>query len=548
MSLSTACRAGRQCLLRALNHPAKGRPVVSSINWPRSGGRAYSDKSGAESSRNWSLPVIFGAGSVLSTLPLAQVPAIKHDVSPKNIAAARAEIAAIVGEDNINDKADEIARHTSTEWSSYAERREDEPHFVVFAESTEQVSQIVRVCHRRRIPIVAFSGGTSLEGHFANVCSGISIDLSRMDKILALHKSDLDIVVQPGVTYTALNEALDRDNLFFPPDPGPGAMIGGMVGTGCSGTNAFYYGTMRDWVTNLTVVLADGTVVKTRQRPRKSSAGYDLTHVFIGSEGTLGIVTEATLKLTSKPVSERVAVASFSNYHDACALVIKLVEAGIKVAAVELVGDSAMSVMNNALDRNFPVSPALFLKFVGDETSVAQQMGVVGKLAQQNKATGIETTSSQDEAADIWEARKQALFMVSGAMAEGERPWITDVAVPIGRLADIVEITAKDIEETGVNGMIVGHVGDGNFHTFLTYSPDQRPIVEALVHRMVERAIEMEGTITGEHGVGLIKRDFLEKEVSKETVDLMRQLKKSFDPLCILNCDKVVRMKQPTNK
>ncbi|CAK7239332.1 MAG: D-lactate ferricytochrome c oxidoreductase [Sporothrix thermara] len=462
------------------------------------------------------------------------------------MAAARAEIVAIVGDKGVTDHRDELSRHTSSSWSSYAEAVEDNPHFVVYPLSTEDVSAIMRICHRRRVPVVAFGGGTSLEGHFANVCRGISIDLSRMNRILTVHGADFDAVVQPGVGYEQLNEALADRRLFFPPDPGPGATIGGMVGTGCSGTNAFYYGTMREWVLGLTVVLADGTVVQTRRRPRKSSAGYDLTKLFIGNEGTLGIVTEATLKLTSKPACEQVTVATFSTFHEACDTVIQLVSAGIHVAAVELIGGRAMRWINDSsgADRTWPEKPTLFLKFAGStEKAVGEQAKIVEQIAKTAGATALDTARSQDEAEMLWEARKQALFTAAGAKADNESAWITDVAVPISRLAEIVDLTSKDIIASGIGGGIIGHVGDGNFHCFLFYNPQQKDKAEELVHRMVERAINMEGTVTGEHGVGLVKRDYLDKEIGTPAVDLMRQIKNAFDPLCLLNCDKVVRMK-----
>ncbi|KAL1900633.1 D-lactate ferricytochrome c oxidoreductase [Sporothrix stenoceras] len=485
--------------------------------------------------------------STRSTLPLSKVGDIQHDTSPENMAYARAEIAAIVGDKAITDQRDELSRHTSSVWSSYAESKDDNPHFVVYPLSTEDVSAIMRICHRRRVPVVAFGGGTSLEGHFANVCRGISIDLSRMDKILTVHGADFDAVVQPGVGYEQLNEALADRKLFFPPDPGPGATIGGMVGTGCSGTNAYYYGTMREWVLGLTVVLADGTIVQTRRRPRKSSAGYDLTKLFIGNEGTLGIVTEATLKLTSKPAREQVTVATFDSFHAACDTVIKLVSAGIHVAAVELIGARAMKWINDSAgtDRSWPEKPTLFLKFAGaTDKAVNEQAKVVEEIAKTAGATALDTARTQEESEQLWEARKQALFTAAGNKADNESSWITDVAVPISRLADIVDLTSKDIVASGVSGGIIGHVGDGNFHCFLFYTPEQKEHTEQLVHRMVERAINMDGTVTGEHGVGLVKRDYLDKELGTNAVDLMRQIKNSFDPLCLLNCDKVVRMKK----
>ncbi|OAA61917.1 FAD-binding, type 2 [Niveomyces insectorum RCEF 264] len=484
--------------------------------------------------------------STQSTLPLDRVVEAEHDTSPENLAAARVEIAAIVGDDAVHDSNDERVRHTSSDWSSYPEAAADRPWLVVYASTTDEVSAVLKLCHRRRIPVVAFGGGTSLEGHFANVCGGICLDLSRMDRILTVHAADFDAVVQPGVGYEQLNEELADRQLFFPPDPGPGATIGGMIGTGCSGTNSFCYGTMREWVLGLTVVLADGTVVHTRRRPRKSSAGYDLTRLFIGSEGTLGIVTEATVRLTSKPRYEKVAVATFDTFQDACDAVIRIVSAGVHVAAVELVGARAMRWINESAGRGgraWPEAPTLFFKLAGTEQGVAEQMRVVEDVAKAAGVRSMETARDQDESAVLWEARKQALYTAAGGKAADETAWITDVAVPISRLADIVDATSKDMVASGVSGGIVGHVGDGNFHCFLFYNPKQKDAAEELVHRMIERAIAMDGTVTGEHGVGLVKRDYLNQELGTPAVDLMRQIKNAFDPLCLLNCDKVVRMK-----
>lgn len=239
---------------------------------------------------------------------------------------------------------------------------------IVYPKSTEEVSGIAKICHERRIPMTAFSGGTSLEGHFAPTRGGVCIDFTHMDKILKIHKEDLDVVVQPAVGWEHLNEVLEKDGLFFPPDPGPGAMIGGMVGTGCSGTNAARYGTMREWVLSLTVVLADGTIIKTRQRPRKSSAGYDLTRMFIGSEGTLGLVTEATLKLAVKPASESVAVSSFPSIKDAAEMVAEVIGKGIPIAAIEILDDVMMKCINTSgmTSRSWKEEPTLFFKFAGD--------------------------------------------------------------------------------------------------------------------------------------------------------------------------------------
>lgn len=284
-----------------------------------------------------------------------------------NLEASWTEFVALLGAEQVSTAKEDLARHSASEWSSYHENAKT-PFLIVYPSTTEEVSGIAKICHQRRIPMTAFSGGTSLEGHFFPTRGGVCVDFSRMDKILRLHKEDLDVVVQPAVGWEHLNDVLAEDGLFFPPDPGPGAQIGGMVGTGCSGTNAAKYGTMREWVLSLTVVLADGTVIKTRQRPRKSSAGYDLTRMFIGSEGTLGFVTEAILKLTVRPASESVAVSSFSTIRDAAETVAEVMTKGIPIAAIEILDDVQMRCINQSgsTSRGWKEEPTLFFKFAGN--------------------------------------------------------------------------------------------------------------------------------------------------------------------------------------
>ncbi|MCJ1309645.1 D-lactate ferricytochrome c oxidoreductase [Agyrium rufum] len=483
-----------------------------------------------------------------STTTFATARPPDHDVSPANLQAAWSDLVSIVGKDNVSTNADDIASHAGSEYSSYRNKDTERPFLVVYPGSTEDVSRVMKACHSRKIPVTAYSGGTSLEGHFASTKGGICVDFSRMDAILQLHKADLDVVVQPAIGWQALNEELAQEGLFFPPDPGPGAMIGGMVGTGCSGTNAYRYGTMKDWVVSLTVVLADGTIVKTRQRPRKSSAGYDLTRLFVGSEGTLGLVTEATLKLTVKPKNESVAIAGFPTVKDAADCVAKVVGEGLQVAAVELLDDVQMRCINESgsTSRSWKEAPTLFFKFNGTATGVKEQIGIVQKMAKSQGSKSFEFAKNADEAQELWSARKEALWSVMAKRRdEGDHVWTTDVAVPMSRLPDIIEETKDDMAKSGLVAAMVGHVGDGNFHAIILFNEKERKIAEDVVHRMVKRAVEMEGTVTGEHGVGMVKRDYLTHELGESTVDLMRKLKQSFDPLCLLNCDKVVRATRP---
>ncbi|KAI0204651.1 hypothetical protein F4808DRAFT_414456 [Astrocystis sublimbata] len=482
-----------------------------------------------------------------STLPLPLARPPTHNNAKVNLEAAWADLAAIVGSENVSTVEDDLHMHANSDWSSYRNEESQKPFMIVYPASTEDVSRIMAVCHARRIPVVGYSGGTSLEGHFTPTRGGICVDFRRMDKIIHLHKEDMDVVVQPAVGWEHLNEELGKDNLFFPPDPGPGAQIGGMIGTGCSGTNAYRYGTMREWVLSVTVVLADGTVVKTRQRPRKSSAGYDLTKLFIGSEGTLGLVTEATLKLTTKPANTNVAVCSFGTIRQAADCVSKVVGQGIPVAAVEILDDEQMKCINAAgmTSRNWAEAPTLFFKFSGTERGVKEQINLVRDLAKQSGSVGFEFAKSQQEQADLWSARKEALWSTMAVAKPGDKVWTGDVAVPISRLPQLIEETKDDMKKSGMYGTIVGHVGDGNFHIILLSNDKQRHDAEELVHRMVKRAVELEGTVTGEHGVGLVKRDYLPHELGESTVDLMRKIKQALDPQCLLNCDKVVRVQPP---
>lgn len=386
--------------------------------------------------------------------------------------AAWADFVKIVGVENVSTLETDLEHHSTSAWSTHRPEPDEKPFCVVYPGSTDEVSEIIKICHARRIPVVGYSGGTSLEGHYAQTRKGVSINFTRMNKVLALHKEDLDVVVQPGVGWESLNDDLAKDGLFFPPDPGPGAMIGGMVGTGCSGTNAYRYGTMREWVLALTVVLADGTVIKTRQRPRKSSAGYDLTKLFIGSEGTLGLVTEATLKVTVKPPATNVAVCTFPSVHHAASCVAKVVGQGVPIAAVELLDDNQMKYINAAgtTSRSWAGAPTLFFKFAGTPAGVKEQVAQVQSLARQAGSRTFEFAKNQEEQDELWSARKEALWSVMAMGREGDSVWTGDVAVPMSRLPTLVEETKEDMKKSGLAGSIVGHVGDGNFHSTLSWA------------------------------------------------------------------------------
>lgn len=453
-----------------------------------------------------------------------------HNLSADNLREAYEEFLDILGEDRVSKDPANLLQHSGSDFQSYAwsEDTAVPGYVVVYPLSTEEVSEVVKVCHRRRIPITPYSGGTSVEGQYIPDMGGVCVDFSMMDKILETNPTDLDCTVQPGLGWVELNQELAANNLFFPPDPGPGALIGGMVGTGCSGTNAARYGTMKDWVLSLTMVLADGTIVKTRQRPRKSSAGYDLTRLVIGSEGTLGLVTEATLKLTVKHSHEAVAVCTFPSIKDAARTVQKIISKGIPIAAVEILDDVQMSCINKAglTTRKWAEQPSLFFKFTGNTDSMVQDAAkLVGEISKEQGSTSYLYAVDQEEREELWSARKSALWSVLALRKKpSDRVWTTDVAVPLSRLADIIEEAKLDIERSGLLGTIVGHVGDGNFHALLMFPEEKRHVAEHLVHDMVEKAIAMEGTATGEHGVGLVKRDFLEKELGETAVNLMRKV------------------------
>jgi D-lactate dehydrogenase (cytochrome) len=461
-----------------------------------------------------------------STLPLSATRPPKHETGKAKLEAAWTDFAEVVGKENISTKDSDLEHHATSDWSSHQTDPSERPFCVVYPATTEEVSEIMKICHSRRIPVVGYSGGTSLEGHFAPTRGGICIDFGRMNKIVALHKEDLDVVVQPAVGWESLNDQLAKDNLFFPPDPGPGAMIGGMVGTGCSGTNAYRYGTMREWVLSLTVVMADGTIIKTRQRPRKSSAGYDLTKLFIGSEGTLGLVTEATLKLTVKPQSTSVAVAAFPSIRHAANCVTRVVEDGIPIAAIEILDDDMMRFVNKAgtTTRSWKEAPTLFFKFSGTQSGVKEQIALVREMAKRAGGETFDFAKNQDEQTELWSARKEALWSTISMGRPGDHVWTGDVAVPISRLPGLIEETKQDVGRSGLTNAMVGHVGDGNFHLMLLYNDKERTLAEECVHRMVKRAVELEGTVTGEHGVGLVKRDYLPHELGETTVDAMRKV------------------------
>ena len=417
------------------------------------------------------------------------------------------------------------------------------PDVVVFAASTEEVSDIVKVCARRRVPVIPFGTGTSLEGHVAALKGGVCIDLMGMNEVLAVNVEDMDCTVQAGVTRKQLGEYLRDTGLFFAVDPGADASIGGMAATRASGTNAVRYGTMREIVLALTVVLADGRIIRTSRRARKSAAGYDLTRLFVGSEGTLGVITEVTLRLAGIPEAISVAVCAFPDLAAAVNASISTIQAGVPVARIEILDDKQMEAINKFSKLDYPEAPTLFFEFHGSEAGVVEQVETVEAVAHDFGGSDFQWATKAEDRARLWQARHDAYYAAI-ALRPGSKGYATDVCVPISRLAECIVETRKDIEESNILAPIVGHVGDGNFHLVMVLDPDdadEMARAKALNERLVMRGLAMDGTCTGEHGVGYGKIDFLVAEHG-EAVSVMRTIKTALDPLGIMNPGKIVRV------
>jgi D-lactate dehydrogenase (cytochrome) len=410
------------------------------------------------------------------------------------------------------------------------------------AQETADIQDVVRICGPRGVPMVAFGTGTSLEGQVNAPAGGVSIDLRDMNRVLKVHAEDLDCVIEPGVTRKALNEHLRDQGLFFPIDPGADASIGGMASTRGSGTMAVRYSTMRDNVMALEVVLADGRVIRTSRRARKSAAGYDLTRLFVGAEGTLGVITEITLRLHPVPEAMSAVVCPFASFEGAVATAIAVSQAGIPVARIELLDEVMIRGVNRYAKLGIMEQPTLFLEFHGTPAAVAEQAEAVREIARENGALGFESATRTEDRSRLWTARDNTLYAGIG-LRPGAKAVITDVCVPVSRLAECLIATKRDIEASGLIAPIVGHVGDGNFHTLILVdpaAPDEIARAQALHERMVSRALDLDGTSTGEHGIGTGKIAFLERELG-EAVDVMRAIKRTLDPKGIMNPGKIFR-------
>ncbi|MCD9149942.1 FAD-binding oxidoreductase [Pseudophaeobacter flagellatus] len=415
------------------------------------------------------------------------------------------------------------------------------PDAVVFPTSTEEVASIVKTCAEYGVPVIPFGTGTSLEGHVNAPAGGVCIDMMRMDKILAVHAEDLDVVVQPGVTREQLNTFLRDQGLFFPIDPGANASLGGMAATRASGTNAVRYGTMKDNVMALEVVMADGEVIRTAQRAKKSSAGYDLTRLMVGSEGTLGLMTELTLRLQGIPEAIRSARCSFRSVDDACRAVMMTIQYGVPVARMELLDEMSVGAANAYSKLSLPQTPLLLLEFHGSDASVLEQSETFAAIAEEFGGFDYEATSTAEERNKLWQARHD-MYWASLQIRPGAKGISTDVCVPISQLAACVGAARQKAEDMGLIAPIVGHVGDGNFHALLLIdmeSSEERQKADDYIGWLNDMAISMDGTCTGEHGIGQGKRPYLLKELGAAT-RYMAAIKMALDPDNILNPGKVL--------
>jgi D-lactate dehydrogenase (cytochrome) len=418
------------------------------------------------------------------------------------------------------------------------------PECVVFPTTTEEVAEVVRMCARYRTPVIAYGAGTSIEGHILAVEGGVTVDLSRMNRVLAVDAEDLTATAEAGVTRKQLNAAIEGSGLFFPVDPGADATLGGMAATRASGSNAVRYGTMRENVVGLAVVTADGEVIRTARRAKKSAAGYDLTRIFVGSEGTLGVITEVTVRLYPRPEAVSAAVCPFPDVAGAVDTVIRTIQRGVPIARAELLDALSIAAVNRYSKTTLKEQPTLFLEFHGTLSDVAEQAEIVQQIARAHGGHDFEWAVDAEARARLWDAR-HAAFLACLELRPGARAFVTDACVPISRLAECIAATIEDIGASSLPCPILGHVGDGNFHCIILADPgDPAEMEEAerLNQRVMRRALALDGTCTGEHGVGRHKVALLGEEFGEAAVDLMRRLKAAWDPRNILNPGKIVTM------
>ncbi|KAI5963401.1 hypothetical protein KGF57_001279 [Candida theae] len=486
----------------------------------------------------------------LNMFPNSSTTKLKSLQPPKycrDLSSVIPEIAGI-GVEVVSSKP-EIEHHTSNDFTTHPPKHGEVPQYIVYPTSTEQVSRVLKICNRELVPVVPFSGGSSIEGNFHSTRRGIVVDTSRMNKVLAINDDDLDVVVQCGVNWQRLNEDLEPYGLMFGTDCGPSGLISGMIATNASGVNASRYGAMTANVISVTAVLADGTIVKTRQRPRKTSAGYNLTSLFVGSEGTLGIVTEAVVKVYPKPKSETVVVVQFPSISHATKTVAQVFRSGIQPSAIELLDANMVHCLNYGKYTNKPMLevPTLFFKIGGiNGTVVKESLKILQAITKQNEAASFQFAKNKQEQEELFSARKNALYAMTdwsrSEIDQDIRMWPTDIAVPLSKLSHVLTMINTWIKDSPFKSTIVAHAGDGNFHASIFYRPEQRDEAEKMVNKMVELGIVNDGTATGEHGIGNSKRKFLELELGEDTIGMMRKIKMALDPNRILNPDKVFKI------
>ncbi|KAI5952725.1 hypothetical protein KGF54_003592 [Candida jiufengensis] len=490
------------------------------------------------------------AKSSLNLFPLTSTTKLNSIEPPKyckNISSHIQEFKDL-GIEVSNSKPD-IEFHTGNEFTTHKPLPGEIPQYILYPKTTEEVSEILKICNKYSIPVVPFSGGSSLEGHFHSTRQGIVVDTSKMNKILQINDNDLDVVLQCGVNWQKLNEELKPYDLMLGTDCGSNGQIGGMIATNASGINASRYGAMSANVISITAVLADGTIIKTRQRPRKSSAGYNLTNLFIGSEGTLGIVTEAVVKVYPIPKSETVVVVQFPSIKSATETVEQVFRSGMQPSAIEMLDGDMIHCLNYSgyTTEKWLEVPTIFFKIGGiNEIVVNENVKILKQITTKNKAESFIFAKNKEEGDELFSARKNAFYAMidwgRSEIDEDVRIWVTDIAVPISRLSFVLDTINGWMQNSGFNSIILAHVGDGNFHADIFYKKEKRNEVEQLVNKMIQLGIENDGTCTGEHSIGISKRKFLTLELGEDTIDMMRKVKMALDPKRILNPDKIFKI------
>lgn len=486
-----------------------------------------------------------------STLPVKEMDELNYNTNKDDLDKLIIDLKNVLenNADNFTTTPGDLKQHSDSDFNTHHPMDNQRPLIVLFPHSTEQVSKLLKLCHDANVPVIPYSGGSSLEGHYLPTrYPTISIDISKyMDNVIKFDKTDLDVTVQGGVPWEDLNEFLNDQGLLFGCDPGPGAQIAGCVANSCSGTNAYRYGTMKENILSLTVVLPDGTIIKTKKRPKKSSAGYNLNGLFCGSEGTLGIITEVVVKCHVKPKFENVVVVSFPSIAQAAACTSNITQEGIPVNAMELLDDNMMHLINindQTEKDDWIEKPTIFFKIGGNTKEIINELiKEMEKVSKKHEAINFEFAPDEDAVTELWEARKVALWSVLDSakkLSKDAKIWTTDVAVPISKFSKIIKESKIEMNKSGLINAIAGHAGDGNFHAFIVYTNKQElEKCEIIVKNMVKRALDAEGTCTGEHGVGIGKRQFLLKELGEDPIDLMRKIKLAIDPKRIMNPDKI---------